>query len=135
AAHDRRDVMHDRIHKISAVRKSAQWGFSLLELMVVVAILTVVLAVVMKGASQLQQKSSSEALKVDLTQESRQFMDQIVKDLHHSGYPNVKMYEAAVAAANPNLYGDGLLAIGNGTLQFEGDVDGTGTVSEVFVQL
>jgi prepilin-type N-terminal cleavage/methylation domain-containing protein len=127
--------MQVRIPGISVKRKSLQSGFSLLELMVVVAILTIVLAVVMKGASQLQQKSSSEAMKVDLTQESRQFMDQIVRDLHHSGYPNVKMYEAGVAAANPNLYGDGLLAVGNGNLQFEGDVDGTGTVSEVFVQL
>jgi len=127
--------MQDTIHRESVVGKTAQWGFSLLELMVVVAILTVVLAVVMKGASQLQQKSSSEALKVDLTQESRQFIDQIVKDLHHSGYPNIRMYEAAAAAADPTLYGDGLVSIDQWTLQFEGDVDGTGTVSEVFVQL
>ena len=62
-------------------------------------------------------------------------MDQIVKDLHHSGYPSVKMYEDAAAIANPALYGDGLVSVGSGLMQFEGDVDGTGTVSEVFVQL
>ena len=124
-----------RLRRCSNLVISTQGGFSLLELMVVLAILSVVLAVVMSGVTELQKKSSSETAKVDLTQQSRQFMDQIVKDLHHSGYPSVKMFEDAVATANPALYGDGLMSIGSGALQFEGDVDGTGTVSEVFVQL
>ena len=124
-----------RLRRCSNLVISTQGGFSLLELMVVLAILSVVLAVVMSGVTELQKKSSSETAKVDLTQQSRQFMDQIVKDLHHSGYPSVKMFEEAVATANPALYGDGLMSIGSGALQFEGDVDGTGTVSEVFVQL
>jgi prepilin-type N-terminal cleavage/methylation domain-containing protein len=121
--------------RLSPPARLTQRGFSLLELMVVLAILSVVLAVVMTGLTELQKKSSSESAKVDLTQQSRQFMDQIVKDLHHSGYPSERMFEPAVAAANPALYGNGLFSISNGALQFEGDVDGTGTVSEVFVQL
>ena len=79
----------DRLRRFSNLTISPQGGFSLLELMVVLAILSVVLAVVMSGVTELQKKSSSETAKVDLTQQSRQFMDQIVKDLHHSGYPSV----------------------------------------------
>lgn len=112
-----------------------QRGFSLLELMAVLAILSIVMAVVMTGVAQLQRKATNESQRVDLTQESRQFMDQIVKDLHHAGYPNARMFDAAVAAANPTYYGDGIMQLRPGYLQFEGDVDGTGTVSEVFVQL
>lgn len=112
-----------------------QHGFSLLELMAVLAILSIVMAVVMTGVAQLQRKATNESQRVDLTQESRQFMDQIVKDLHHAGYPNARMFDAAVAAANPTYYGDGIMQLRPGYLQFEGDVDGTGTVSEVFVQL
>jgi prepilin-type N-terminal cleavage/methylation domain-containing protein len=125
----------DRLRRTVSIVQLRQSGFSLLELMAVLAILSVVLAVVMSGVTELQKKSSSETAKVDLTQQSRQFMDQIVRDLHHAGYPSVKMFENAVAVANPTLYGNGLISISTGSLQFEGDVDGTGTVSEVFVQL
>src|SRR5437660_10067411 len=62
-------------------------------------------------------------------------MDQVVKDLHHAGYPSVRMYDQATSTANPALYGQGLVSISSNAIQFEGDVDGSGTVSVVFVQL
>jgi prepilin-type N-terminal cleavage/methylation domain-containing protein len=115
--------------------ESAQGGFSLLELMLVVVILTVIVAIVVRGAVQLQRKSSTETAKVDLTQEARQFMDQVVKDLHHAGFPNVRMFDAATSTANPNSHAVGLVSVASNAIQFEGDVDGSGTVSQVFVQL
>jgi len=75
----------DRLRRTVSIVQLRQSGFSLLELMAVLAILSVVLAVVMSGVTELQKKSSSETAKVDLTQQSRQFMDQIVRDLHHAG--------------------------------------------------
>jgi len=62
-------------------------------------------------------------------------MDQVVKDLHHAGYPSVRMYDQATSTANPALYGQGLISISSNAIVFEGDVDGSGNVSVVFVQL
>jgi prepilin-type N-terminal cleavage/methylation domain-containing protein len=127
--------MNTRIGNSSRPAGRWQRGFSLLELVLVVAILTVVLGVVVRGAVELQKRNFTEVAKVDLTQQSRQFIDQVVKDLHHAGYPSVRMYDTATAVANPALYGQGLVSISSNAIQFEGDVDGSGTVSVVFVQL
>jgi prepilin-type N-terminal cleavage/methylation domain-containing protein len=118
-------------------------GFTFIELMVSMAILTVVVGVVVEGLTKLMQRNKMETTKVDLTQESREFMDQIVNDIHQSGYPSAKLFDPAtlLPASNPlncNLYVQvacGLVNVTPSSLQFEGDVDGTGTVSEVFIQL
>jgi len=116
--------MRQRIPKLSDPAHTHEAGFSLLELLMVVAILTVVLGVVVRGAVELQARSATEVAKVDLTQQSRQFMDQVVKDLHHAGYPSVRMYDQATSTANPALYGQGLINISSNAIVFEGDVDG-----------
>jgi prepilin-type N-terminal cleavage/methylation domain-containing protein len=112
-----------------------QNGFSLLEMLIVVVIFSAVMGVVVQGAIQLQRRNMAETAKVDLIQQSRQFIDQVVKDLHHAGYPSVRMYDPATSAVNPALYGQGLVAVSSNAIQFEGDVDGSGNVSVVFVQL
>ena len=63
------------------LRERTQRGFSLLELSIAMVILAVVIAVIVSGVTQLQKTNASQAINVDLTQESRQFMDQIVEDL------------------------------------------------------
>jgi prepilin-type N-terminal cleavage/methylation domain-containing protein len=115
-------------------RRRNQHGFSLLELLLTIVILAIVVAVIVSGVTQLQKSSTNQAVNVDLTQESRQFMDQVVEDLHQAGYPDISMFDSATSAANPNLYAAGLVAVSGTAIQYEGDVDGTG-VSEVFVQL
>ncbi len=115
-----------------------QQGFTLLELMVSMAILTLVASVIVDGLSRLQKRNSMEVTKVDLTQESREFMDQIVSDIHQSGYPSLKMFDPnAIPAPTLNsLYvSQGLVNVTPSSVQFEADVDGSGTVSEVFIQL
>jgi len=116
------------------IPRSRQRGFSLLELLIAVVILTFVIAVVVRGVTELQKSNSSQAVNIDLTQESRQFMDQVVEDLHQAGYPPPTMFDAATAAASPNSVANGLIEIHTNWIQYEGDVDGTG-VSEIFVQL
>jgi prepilin-type N-terminal cleavage/methylation domain-containing protein len=111
-----------------------QRGFSLLELLIAIVILAVVVAVIVSGVTQLQKTNTNQAVNVDLTQQSRQFMDQVVADLHQSGFPSVAMFDLATSTANPNLYAVGLVSVTATSIQYEGDVDGTG-VSEVFVQL
>src|SRR5437764_10729322 len=121
--------------------RTRQSGFSLVELMVVVVILTIILAVVIEGATKLTRRNVMETSKVDLTQESRQFVDQIMRDIHQIGYPNTRMAISAQATANnASLAVMGLTGPVPATntplsIQFEGDLDGSGTVQEVFVQL
>jgi len=116
-----------------------QRGFSLIELMVSVAILTVVIGVVVEGVTTMQIRNTVEVNRVDLMQESRQFMDQITNDLHQSGFPRIGMFDpatlvnAANCAVDPNV-ACGLVNISQNSIQFEGDVDGTG-VSEEWIQL
>jgi len=128
---------------IVKLRKRGQRGFSLLELLLVLAILGVVLGVVVSGV-QLVKTNTTQADNVDLTQQSRQFMDQVVQDLHYTGFPPVGMFDPAtqllmapagcLAVAPQTCYAAGLISISNNAIQYEGDVDGTG-VSEIFVQL
>jgi len=127
--------MRDEIPNPDGPVSNSQVGFSLLELVIVVAILTTVVGVAVRGSIELQKKSAIETTKIDLTQQSRQFIDQVVKDLHHAGYPSVRMYESLTSASNPALYGQGLVSISSSALEFEGDVDGSGNVSVVFVQV
>jgi len=110
----------------------------MIELMVSVAILTLVVGVVVQGLSRLMQRNKMETTKVDLTQESREFMDQIVNDIHQAGYPSLKTFDPATKPLgynDPGVAIPGLVSATGSALQFEGDVDGTGTVSEVFIQL
>lgn len=120
-------------------------GFTMIELLVSLAILTVVVGVVVDGLTRLVQRNRMETDKVDLTQESRSFMDQIVSDIHQSGFPDKRMFDMSSlnppttpANFNCNLYAQiscGLINATPSSVQFEADVDGSGTVSEVFIQL
>jgi prepilin-type N-terminal cleavage/methylation domain-containing protein len=126
-------------------KRELQRGFTMIELMVSMTILTLVAAVVVSGLTSLVQRNRMETTKVDLTQEARQFMDQIVGDIHQSGFPSAKMFDMSSlvppttpANFNCNLYVQvscGLVNLTASSVQFEGDVDGSGTVSEVFIQL
>jgi prepilin-type N-terminal cleavage/methylation domain-containing protein len=110
-------------------------GFSLLELMLTLAILTIVLGVVVQGISTVEQRNTVEVTKVDLTQESRQFMDQIVNDIHQCGFPSLALFDPAMGLTlASNGVAQGLKSASSTGIQFEGDVDGTG-VSEVYIQL
>jgi type II secretory pathway pseudopilin PulG len=120
--------------KVGACRSLAQ-GFSLIEMLVAFAILMVVIAVAVKGMIMMQTRSFTEASKVDMVQETRDFVDQMVHDIHDVGYP-----PGRVVNNNPNCDNNpnvscGLIAFSPTAIQYEGDLDGTGTVYEVFIQL
>lgn len=120
-------------------------GFTLIELMIVAAIFAIVLGVATQGLIELQRRSSTDAAKVDKTQEARQFLDQIINDIHQAGFPNSRMYDStnggvtpSAAPANPQTTPTialGLVSLSTTAIQFEGDVDGSGNVSEVVIQL
>src|ERR1043165_10004887 len=75
-----------------SIKNGRQSGFSLIEMMLVLAILMLVMGVTMRAIMDVQKRQRIEESKVDLNQEGRDFVDQIVRDLHQSGYPTVNMY-------------------------------------------
>jgi prepilin-type N-terminal cleavage/methylation domain-containing protein len=112
-------------------------GFSLIEMLVAMAIVTAVLAVVMRGIIQMQQRSSAESTKVDVTQQTRDFIDQMVRDIHNAGYPPPLVVTSAVAAGCTNnaSIACGVLSYTPTQIIYEGDLDGSGIVYRVYVQL
>ena len=68
-------------------KSSSIAGFTLIELLVSLAILITVTGAVFEQINSMQKKSASEAANVDLTQQSRDFLNQTVRDLHMAGYP------------------------------------------------
>ncbi len=114
-------------------------GFSFIELMVSVAIFTLVIGVAVGGIATFQARNATEVNNVADTQEARQFMDQIMNDLRQAGYPAIKMFDPATLISSTNCTLDnnvscGIVSLTSTAIQFEGDVDGSG-VSEVFIQL
>ena len=126
-------------------RMQAQRGFSLIELMIVVLILSIMMAAIFTQISLVQQRSAAEETKLDMFQEAREFMDQLSRDLHQAGFPSARNFGLGTLTGDParpiSPYAAdyraavGVTKIDSGDLWFEGDVDGTGNVSVVHYHL
>src|SRR5438270_2218042 len=104
-------------------------GFTLIELLVSLAILVTVTGAIFEQINAMQKKSASEAVNVDLTQQSRDFLNQTVRDLHMAGYPGPGMYSNALA--HPSLVAYGLIRVSPTEILMEGDVNNDGAVESV----
>ncbi len=116
------------------IRRLRSRGFSLLELLVVVAILTLVVGAVFQQVNLVQKRYRTEEAKLDLGQEAREFLDQIVRDVRQTGFPGQRMFGATVLASpwqNDYRVAAGLVSFSHTDLWFEGDVDGDGQVESV----
>ena len=122
-------------------------GFSAIEMLISVALLVIVLGVVVKGVMELQARNFSETGRVDAVQESRDFIDQMARDIHGTGYPPPAVTNQgapfcanglgtvnAAVRNNPNI-SCGIVAFSPTSVQYEADLDGSGTVSVVYLQL
>ena len=117
-------------------------GFSAIEMLLTLALLTIVLGVVVKGIIELQARNFNETGKVDAVQETRDFIDQMARDIHGSGYPppavttqasNQGCNNAAIRAL-VNV-ACGIISYSTTGVQYEADLDGSGTVSVVYLSL
>ena len=117
--------------------KAGARGFSFLEVVLVVGLMSILMWAVLSQMTLINQAARSEQVKVDIFQESREFADQLVRDLHQAGYPSIHMFDTSSVSWSPAfsspLYSDsrlatGLIKISPSEVQFEGDVDGDGYV-------
>lgn len=125
-----------------------QRGFSVIEILVAVALLMAVLGVVVKGMSDVQKRNYAETSNVDAVQDSRDFIDQMVRDIHGVGFPPPRVVTQAANAfctdnngvvnapvrMNPSI-ACGITSFSTTNITYEADLDGTGTVSVVFLNL
>ena len=114
----------------SRKKRSAQAGFSLLELAISVLVLVIVMGAVFKQVNNVQKVTKTESLKLDLTQQNREFIDQFSRDIHMSGYPAPKIYSNYQGLLDTGA-ASGLVFVSTTDLIFEGDVYGNGTVYRV----
>jgi len=103
-------------------------GYTLLELVMGLFILALVTGAVFDQIIQMQKKSTSDAMRVDLSQQGRDFVNQTVRDLHMAGYPNASMYSNP---SDPTKFALGLVSVSPTQILFEGDVNNDGTVQSV----
>jgi len=108
-------------------------GFSLVEVLVVVFVLTIVVGGIFQQIERAQVRYKVEDQKVDITQQEREFIDQFARDLHQAGYPTVTMWGGSkdYSSAQEAV---GLWSISQNALSMEGDVDGDGVVDEITYQ-
>jgi prepilin-type N-terminal cleavage/methylation domain-containing protein len=78
-----------------------QRGFSLIELIVAIAILLVITAVAFEALNQSQQRFKMESEFMATFQDARQAVDLMTRDIHSAGFPPANQFSAAVLAVNP----------------------------------
>ena len=82
-------------------RDSLRRGFSLVEMLVSVAVFSVVMAAVFGLMIATQQRYQNDTDLLDAFQGARQVMEIMERDIRLAGYPPSNSFTAAVAAANP----------------------------------
>ncbi len=135
--------------------RTVQAGFTLLELLVVLLILSVIIGAVFEQMGVAQQRLSTEEIKLDDFQQARDFVDQFFRDINQIGTPNARMFDTTqtftpglasetnyTTYTNPpyqyiydNRFAVGLVKIDSNEIRFEGSVNGTGTVQSVIYQI
>ena len=145
-----------------AVKTRCTWrGFSAIEILIAMALLMAVMGVAVKAMQEMQQRSTTETAKTDTVQETRDFIDQIVRDIHGTGYPPARakawgqmvdpntgnLVNVVPLCTNPTgvlnwqgLWNNvnvscGVISYNHTQIIYEGDLDGTGAVTDVIVDV
>ncbi len=119
-------------HRVGGVTVTsrAEAGFTLVEMLVSLLVLATVTGAVFEQINTMQKRAASEAVNVDLNQQSRDFLDQTVRDLHAAGYPSFHMYSAGQSVPW-TIVAYGLVRVSPTEILLEGDVNNDGNVYSV----
>src|SRR5216683_487157 len=127
-----------------------QHGFSLLEILIVVAIMGIISAGILAQMDTAQQRGYSEQVKLDNFQEARDFVDQFFRDINQIGYPSSRLVDPATYSpalttqitynwASPYIFDNhlamGFVSIDKNAVQFEGDMIGNGVVQSIIYKV
>lgn len=110
---------------------SRQLGFSLIEMLIVVIIMTIIMGAIFSQIHVAQRSSQSEQVKLDLFQEVREFTDQISRDVRTTGYPSSRNFDTSNLsglAYQDSKNAVGLVQLKDDQLWLESAVQGDGTV-------
>jgi prepilin-type N-terminal cleavage/methylation domain-containing protein len=107
-------------------RKTRNAGFTLIEMMIVLLILGIIMGAIFKQIDVAQKRSTAEQQKLDMFQETREFVDMMTRDLRNAGYPNSRNF-TSTASTDPSS-ARGIMYVGPADVWFEGAVDGDGQV-------
>lgn len=113
------------------MKRNKQAGFSLIELMVALVILMIIMGTVFQQMDIVQKTNRAEEVKLDIFQTAREFIDQMTRDIHQAGFPNPKMYGTTAQNPGQTYNAVGIFYISPTRVDFEGDVDGDGTVDYI----
>jgi prepilin-type N-terminal cleavage/methylation domain-containing protein len=117
-----------------------QDGFSLLEMLLSMLILTLIMGVVFEQLSAAQYRTANEQAKLDDFQQVRDFVDQFFRDINQIGDPNSRIFDLSGGTWSPPLaspvvndsrFAIGLVKIDNNGIQFEASVNGISTVQSI----
>jgi prepilin-type N-terminal cleavage/methylation domain-containing protein len=129
-----------------------QHGFSLIEMMLVVAIMGIISAGILSQMNEAQQRGYSEQVKLDNFQEARDFVDQFFRDINQIGYPSSRLVDTTSLSWSPalttqttytwantyifdNRMAMGFVSIDANAVQFEGDMIGNGVVQSIIYKI
>ena len=121
-----------------------QRGFSLLEMLVALFILSIVLAIVTDGIVQMQNRNNATQQKTDAMQMTRDYIDQMVRDIHNAGFPPPSVFtnpgsqsapRDCITDLNAANLACGVLSFQPTQVIYEADLDGTGTVYRIWLNL
>ncbi len=110
---------------VNTRRRRGSDGFTLIEVMITLLILSIIMGAVFTQIRNATQRSAAEQVKLDMFQESREFMDQMGRDVRNAGFPNQHNFNAT-ASPTATTNAQGVMYVGPGDIWFEGDVDGSG---------